>query len=168
MKDILKNFTTFQKFLLLFSFVAYTVCAFISNSVDGWVAWASCVTFAIYLVFNANSKYISFVWLIISYAIYIYFNVKELYWGELATSIVAIGVNFVAMLNWKKNTKEDGLLINKLKAKEIILSFLSTIAICVAIYFFLCTLNTELIILNSILANTAFVVTPNHIISNSC
>ena len=150
MKFTFNNFTLFQKILLLFSVVAYTVCAIVINSVDGWVAWSSCITFVVYLVFNANSKWISFVWIIISYAIYIYFNIKEFYFGELATSIASIAINFIAMLQWKKHTKEDKLEINKIKTKEITLSFACTIMLGVALYFILSTVNTELVILNAI------------------
>ena len=150
MKNFLKNFTMFQKILLLISFVAYTVCAFIINSLDGWIAWASCVTFVIYLVFNANSKWISFAWIIASYAIYIYFNVKEFYFGELAMSVMSIVINFVAMLLWKKHTNQNQLEIVKPSLKEIILSFFVTALIILGLYFLLNALDTKLVILNAI------------------
>lgn len=150
MKNILSNFTVFQRVLLIFSIVAYTVCAFVINTIDGWIAFASCLTFAIYLVFNANAKWISFVWIIVSYLIYMYFNIKEIYWGEFATSVMSIAINFVAMLQWKKHTSDNKLKINRISALEIVLTTLSMLTIALCLYFLLNALNSELVILNAL------------------
>ena len=150
MKNILSNFTVFQRVLLIFSIVAYTICALVINTIDGWIAFASCLTFAIYLVFNANAKWISFVWIIVSYLIYMYFNIKEVYWGEFATSVMSIAINFVAMLQWKKHTSDNKLKINKISALEIVLTTLSMLTIALCLYFLLNALNSELVILNAL------------------
>ena len=150
MKNILSNFTVFQRVLLIFSIVAYTICALVINTIDGWIAFASCLTFAIYLVFNANAKWISFVWIIVSYLIYMYFNIKEVYWGEFATSVMSIAINFVAMLQWKKHTSDNKLKINRISALEIVLTTLSMLTIALCLYFLLNAINSELVILNAL------------------
>ena len=150
MKKILKNFTTFQIVFLIINVLCYTICLFISWSLDGLMAWASCIAFLVYLIYNAKSNYISFIWIIISYLIYIYFNVKEFYFGEFALSIFAIIINFIALINWKKHTKNNKLEINLLKFPEIIVSFLASAVLAVICYFVLKLFNTELIVLNSL------------------
>ena len=150
MKKLFKNFTKFQVILLIINIVCYTVCAFISWTLDGWIAWASCVTFLVYLIYNAQSKYISFIWIIISYLIYIYFNIKEFYFGEFGLSLFAITINIIAMFNWKKHTNNDKLKINKLKPLEIVISFILSLLLAVICYFVLKLFNTELVILNSL------------------
>ncbi|MGN1222005.1 MAG: nicotinamide mononucleotide transporter, partial [Christensenellales bacterium] len=64
--------------------------------------------------------------------------------------VASIGINFVAMLQWKKHTIQDKLQINKPKAKEIILSFALSVALIIVLYFLLSAINTELVVLNSI------------------
>lgn len=80
-----------------------------------------------------------------------YFNIKEMYWGELALSVFSVGINIVAMINWKKHTKDKKLVINKISPKELIISFLITIVSGVAVYFVLKALNTNQLVLNVVL-----------------
>lgn len=149
MKKLLKNFTIFQKFLIIINTIAITICAIISNSLDGWIAWLSSIAFIVYMIYNAQSKYISFVWIIISYLIYIYFNIKEFYFGELTLSIISIVVNLIALFNWKKHTQNEKLIINKINTLEIIFSFFISILLIFISYYILYLLNTQLVLLNS-------------------
>ena len=145
------NFTTAQKMLLFYSFFAYIACACIVNSLDGWIACLCCVVYLIYLVFDANSNYWGFVWLILTYGIYIYFNIKEFYFGELMQSISAIVINFIALFTWKKHTnKNNRLQINKISAKEIILSFLVTAIFITGFYFISISIKANLALVNSL------------------
>ena len=145
------NFTTFQKALLLVSFFAYIICGAIVNSLDGWIACLCCIVYLFYLVFDANSNYLGFIWLILSYGIYIYFNVKEFYFGELMQSIVAIVINFIALFSWKRHSQEDKKLkINKISTKESVLSFAATAAFIAIFYAISIAIKSNLALLNSL------------------
>ena len=151
MKKIFSKFSLAENIVLIASFVIYTILAIFINTLDGWIAWASCVTYLVFLIMNANSKYMSFVWLIVSFLIYMYFNIKEMFWGELALSAFSIIINFVAMLQWKKHTKDEKLEIITIKTKEFILSILITLVSSVALYFILKLLNSSQLLLNTII-----------------
>src|SRR5574344_1068843 len=151
-KKILSNFNLFEIIMIAVSFIAYTISAIIINSVLGWVAYLSCITYLFYLVLNAKANFWGFLFCIASYVIYMYIDLKLSYFGEFISGIIAIIINFLTFFLWRKNTMENDkteIKINSLSRKEIFISLIIGIIFEIVSYFILKTINSSYFLLNS-------------------
>ncbi len=100
------------------------VLAICYSSFMTWLIFASVILGIASSKFTAEGKWITFVFDILSYGVYIYICLIERYYGELALSVFVIIIHLISLFEWKKNDKNNHVLIRKLGGREVSLSLL--------------------------------------------
>ena len=131
--ESIKKFFTFQNIFFLVSFVASLAIAIVFSSLMTWMIFLSSIFGILSSIFATKGKWLTYVFDILSYAVYIYICLVNKFYGELILSVVIIVIHVFALIEWKKNTEEDFVTINNLKAKEIVIS-ISISLVATAIY----------------------------------
>ena len=150
MRRFFKKYFTLSNIFLIVCLVATTTLAFIYSSLMTWLIWLSTV-FGIFSSRSATSgKWSTFVYDIISYGIYIYICLIEMYYGELTLSVIIIVIHIFSLFEWKKNQLDGKVIIKSLTRKELILSFLISGAVLVVYAIILYFVGTVFPILNAI------------------
>lgn len=132
MRVFFKKYFTFDNVILIACLVVMTVLAIIFSSLMTWLIWLSTIFGMFSSRAAANGKWLTFVYDIISYGIYIYICLSEKYFGELTLSCVIIIIHIFSLIEWKNNQSSGKVIIKTLTKKEMIitLSVASVTLVC--------------------------------------
>ena len=165
--EILSYFTLFEKCLWLSSVITVAVCYVFSPNGDAFSLIASLIGVSA-LIFIAKGNVIGQVMIIIFAILYGIISYSYAYYGEMITYLaMSAPIAAISVITWlrhpyKKGATENedsrtgGVAVSTLKPKTIVILTLLTIAVTVAFYFILRTLNTENLILSTISVTTSF------------
>lgn len=98
----MKQALTFSNIILATTVILITVYAIIFSSAIMWVIWLSTLLGMLSSKTNTEGKWITFIFDILSYAIYIYVCIAEKYYGELILSVIIITIHMFSLFEWKK------------------------------------------------------------------
>ncbi len=145
-----KKFLTLQNVIFILSFLGSLIIAIIYSSALTWLIFLSSVFGILSSIFATKGKWLTYVFDILSYALYIYICIVNKYYGELILSVVIIVIHICALIEWKKNTVEDVVLVNRIGTKEILISVSIGTVFTVIYGVILFFINSQYPILNAI------------------
>src|SRR5574344_896340 len=147
----MKKLLTLSNCLFVLSIIVTTTLAIIYSSLITWIIWLSSILGILSSKTATEGKWLTFVFDIISYGLYIYVCIFELYYGELTLSIIIIIIHLFGLFQWKNNSDEDNVVIVKrLKTKEILISTIISLVIFVVYGYVLFLVGSKYPFLNAI------------------
>lgn len=150
MNKFLKNFTLFEKLLLIISVLVLLITGIIFKSdIITIICTISCV-FAILLI--AKGNYLGQILGLIVTILYSYISYKNKYFGEIIVNIgIILPLYILGIISWikhqDKNTKSVE--INHIKSNEWLIAIIVSIGVYFGIYFLLKLQNTSLLVVSS-------------------
>jgi hypothetical protein len=134
---------------LIIGFAVITACFGAGNWLN-WLIFLCVATSLIGFLYGHEGHWLTFLFSIISYGIYIPFCIMTKYYGELIVSILVIGVYTVTLFQWKRHTEKKVVKINKLSMREILICYAVFILATIILGFVLGAVNTEQPFINSL------------------
>lgn len=135
--------------LLLVGLFVTTICL----GWDSYLNWLIYLSVAAGIVssFLGNEGYwVSYIFNIISYGIYVPFCIIENYYGELIVSCIVIIVSFFVLLKWKKHTSNKTVKINIMGIKETTVSIAVLVVITIIFGIIMQAIGTKYAFLNAL------------------
>lgn len=146
----MKKYLTLSNLFLTLCCLITTVLAIIYSSLLTWLIWASSILGILSSKFATDGKWLTFVFDIISYGLYIYICIKEKYYGELILSVIIIIIHIFSLFEWKKNQQDNVVKIKRLTKKELGLSLVVSSILLVLYIGILYLIKSDMPILNAI------------------
>lgn len=134
--------------ITIISILAATILALLNSSVLTWMIWLSTILGLFSSQFLSEAKIGSFIFEILSYAVYIYVCVKLVFWGELILSCIIIVLHLI--FEWKKHLINKQVEVSKIKKLEVAVSIGISVLLGILYSIFLYKINSALPILNAI------------------
>lgn len=140
----------FSNILMLFSFLLSTILAFSFSSFATWTVWVSTILGILASKTAKDGKWYTFLFDITSYVFYLQICLKEKFLGEFILSILIIIFNLFCIKEWKSNSNNNILKINKVGKSET--KFICFVGIMLLIIYTLLLhkINSNLAMLNAI------------------
>lgn len=147
----MKNKFNFDNVFLVCCIVLSTLFCFCFFSFQSLLAYFCSVFGMLSFKFASNGKWISFIFDILSYFVYIFICFNQKYFGELFLSGFVIIMYLFTLFEWKRNEENGRVKINKLKNKEVLSSLFTAIIILICYFFILKLLKSEYPFINAIM-----------------
>ena len=146
----MKKYFTLSNLFFFFCCIITTVFDVLYSLILTWFIWASSIFGILSSKFATDGKWLTFIFDIISYGLYIFICINEKYYGELILSVIIIIIHIFSLFEWKKNQQDNVVKIKNLTKKEFGLSiFISSILLILYIGI-LYLIKSDLPILNAI------------------
>ncbi len=146
MKKIFKP----SNIITILAIVAATVLAIFNSSVLTWMIWLSTVLGLFSSQALSDAKIGSFVFEILSYAVYIYVCIKQAFFGEIILSCIIIVLHIITIFEWNKHLINKQVEVSNTNNLEIVVLIVISIVLGILYSLFLYKINSALPILNAI------------------
>lgn len=146
----MKKYLNLENIVLIASFIISLIIAILYSSLSVWIIFFSSIFGIISSFFSSQGKWLGFVFDIISYAIYIYTCLTQLYYGEMILSVVIIVLHVLSLVQWKKHEENGVVVVDDLSKKMLISSLIISIIGVVGYTAVLWFINSEYPILNGL------------------
>lgn len=146
----MKKFFTLSNLFLVLCCLIITILAIIYSSLLTWLIWASSILGILSSKFATDGKWLTFVFDIISYGLYIFICINEKYYGELILSVIIIIIHIFSLFEWKKNQQDNVVKIKQLTKKQIGLSIVISSVLLIIYTGILYLIKSDMPILNAI------------------
>lgn len=147
----MKEYLTLSNIYFFICLCLSTALAIVFSSLNTWIIWASSILGIFSSKTASEGKWTTFIFDILSYALYIYICIVEIYYGELTLSCIIILIHFFSLFQWKKNQDKDNIVkVNSLSNKEILVSSVISIVAFILYGVVLYFLGSKLPFLNAI------------------
>ena len=160
MKNFFKNWNLFEKMFLISSLLVITICFLFTN--DKSIITLLTSIFGILTVLcGAKGLIVAPIINIIYNVVYTIISISEHYYGEAIIYIfLMMPINIITIVSWLKNKSKENkniVKVNKIKTKEYICLFITTILLTIGFYFLLKVLNTNELIISTISLVTSII-----------
>ena len=160
MKNFFKDWNLFEKIFLVSSILIITICFLLTN--DKSILTLLTSIFGILTVLcGAKGLILAPIINIIYNVIYTTISISQHYYGEAIIYIfLMMPINIITIVSWLKNKSKENkniVKINKIKTKEYICLFITTILLTIGFYFLLKVLNTNELIISTISLVTSII-----------
>lgn len=158
-KSLIKSFTIFEKLLWLTSIVIIIVifCLFSGNV----LSLIASLIGATALIFVSKGNVIGQILTVVFAIFYGIISYNLGYYGEMITYLgMSAPIAIIAVVTWLKNPYKGNkaeVKVNRLKAIELIITFIVGFAVTIAFYFILKALNTSNLVISTISVFTSFI-----------
>jgi nicotinamide mononucleotide transporter PnuC len=154
-----KNLTKMEWGIWIFSLVAVLVSFFLNTQKDA-VTLISCLIGVTALIFISKGDPIGQILAVVFALGYSVASYTQKYYGEMITYLgMSTPMSIAAMVAWFKNPHKAGeneVRVGKMIAKKWVFLCVSAVAVTVAFYFILRTLNTANLIVSTLSVTTSF------------
>lgn len=146
----MKKYFTLSNLFLTLCCITITILAIVYSSIFTWLIWASSIFGILSSKFATDGKWLTFVFDIISYGLYIFICINEKYYGELILSVIIIIIHIFSLFEWKKNQQDNIVKIKRLTKKEVSLSIVISSILLILYVGILYLIKSDMPILNAI------------------
>jgi len=151
MLNFFKNFTLFEKLLLVISIIVLLLAGIIFNSSIVTIICTVLFVFAIMLI--AKGNYLGQIIGIVVTILYSYISYKNRYYGEIIINIgIVLPLYILGIISWIKheNKETKTVKINQIRFKEWLIALVLSMGVYFGIYYLLKSQNTNLLIVSTL------------------
>lgn len=151
MKNIFKDWTIFEKILLIGSILIVSLTGIIFNS--DWLTPVCSITGIITALLLAKGKYMGQVFGVLICILYSIVSFKNRFYGEVIIYLgISLPMYIMGIISWVRHQekKTNSVEVNKISKQEWIIVLLASIIVFVGIYFLLKVFNTNQLIISSL------------------